>query len=191
MAKVIDIKNPTLEVSSDTVVALDTNILLWTFYSRVYVTKTYQKNVYPKFVAKLIENNNKILVMGHNLNEMAHVIEKNEYNIYKENYNSSISLKEFRKNIKLRDFIKNEISLIIKQLKQIPNLILESSTSSIQDLDNFVDSYLIHNCDFFDFSLIQFCNKNNYAILTDDKDFNNDYMKTVFYTANNSVIKNI
>ena len=183
MAIVRDIGNlKTTKVTKDTVFALDTNVLLWTFYSRTTVLSNQKKVEYSNFIAKLISNGNKIYILGHNLNEMMHVIERNEYEIYIQRISSKIGLKQFRKNSKYRAFIQNEITLIINQLKSIPNIDLVDSKFLTTDIDRFTTDYLLHQCDFFDFLLIDFCNQHNCAVITDDKDFDTNYLKTELYT---------
>ncbi len=183
MAIVKNIRNFTMKkVTKDAIFALDTNVLLWTFYSRATITKSYQRLVYPNFIAKLISNGNKIYVLGNNLNEMMHVIERNEYEIYVQGNSSKIGLKQYRRNSKCRAFIQNEITLIINQLKSIPNIDLVDSKFLTTDIDRFTTDYLLHQCDFFDFLLIDFCNQHNCAVITDDKDFDTNYLKTELYT---------
>lgn len=176
------------KLGKEAVLAIDTNALLWTFYSRTTYTKSYQKSVYANFISKLIANGNTIIIGTYNLNEMFHVIEKNEFDIYKQANNIRIRLKDFRAISSERIKIKQEIELIYKQIIQIPNVKIIGSNADIVELKAFIDKYDAHNCDFFDFWLIKYCNENNCSILTDDCDFNNPFNSTDLYTANPNVV---
>lgn len=179
------IKKP---IDHSIVFALDTNVLLWTFYSRSSTTREYQKTTYPDFITNAISNGNSIVVTAFNLNEMFHVIEKNEYDIYGKSIKSYISIKSYRKIIIERAKVKKEINLIYKQLTSIPNMEIIASTADISNLNMFTKNYNIHNCDFFDFSLIDYCNRNKISIITDDSDFCNPYNNSDVYTANPRVV---
>ena len=73
----------TLTIAPTEVLVLDTNILLWTFYSKLTPKKVYQTKDYPAFVSTAIAQKNPIIVTTFCLNEMLHIIEKTEYDIYK------------------------------------------------------------------------------------------------------------
>lgn len=179
------IKKP---IDNSIVFALDTNVLLWTFYSRISTTREYQKTSYPDFVTSAIANGNSLVVTAFNLNEMFHIIEKNEFDIYEKATIKKITIKNYRKIDIERLKVKKEIELIYKQLISIPNINIIGSTVDISDLNNFTYNYNIHNCDFFDFCLIDYCNKNKISIITDDSDFCNPYNNSDVYTANPRVI---
>ena len=191
MSTVIDIKSFDInDLNSDIPLALDTNVLLWVFYSRSSSTQSYQKNEYPTFISKVIVNDNPLIISAFNLNEMFHVIEKNECDIYNNNHNgASLRLKQFRKLTHERIKVKREIDLIYKQIQAIPNVKIVGSKTDMNELNSFVSKYEVHDSDFFDFWLINYCNENNFCIVTDDKDFVNSFNKNVVYTANPSVFK--
>lgn len=181
----LDLRNLIQKPIDDSIVfALDTNVLLWTFYSRSSATKAYQKTTYPDFITNVISNGNSIVVTAFNLNEMFHVIEKNEYDIYEKSIKNHISIKKYRKIIVERAKVKKEINLIYKQLIAIPNMKIIASIADISNLNMFTKNYDIHNCDFFDFTLIDYCNRNKISIITDDSDFCNSYNNSDVYTAN-------
>ena len=157
---ILDLRNLITKPIDDSIVfALDTNVLLWTFYSRISTTVNYQKATYPDFVTNAISNGNSIVVTAFNLNEMFHIIEKNEHDIYQQFYRCTIPLKSFRKIEIERTRVKNEIQLIYKQLTIIPNIEIIGSTVDISNLNEFTNKYNIHNCDFFDFCLIDYFNQ--------------------------------
>lgn len=120
---------------------------------------------------------------------MFHVIEKNEFDIYKRTNNiKDMSIKRYRRLPDERRKLKAEIQLIFKQITAIPNINIIGSIADINDLNIFVDKYDIHNCDFFDFWLIKYCNENNLCIVTDDGDFDNSFTTSNIYTANPQVV---
>ena len=166
------------------VLVLDTNILLWTFYPKLTPRKVYQTKDYPAFVATAIAQKNPIIVTTFCLNEMLHVIEKTEYDIYKSNINPAISLKGYRKLSTERAKVKAEIDLILKQLRAIPTLQIIKSKATRKTIDRFAYYYDTHLADFFDFCLISFCNNHHYAVVSDDQDFNTPFCKGTLYSAN-------
>lgn len=172
------------ESNSDMIFALDTNVILWTFYSRVSSAEAYQKTIYPDFISNAIENGNTLIVSAFNLNEVFHVIEKNEMDIYNKSNGTRVRIKDFRKMQPERENVKKEIELIHNQIKAIPNISIVGAHAELEHLNRFANKYDVHNCDFFDFWLINHCNENSYSILTDDRDFNNDFVNVDIYSAN-------
>jgi PIN domain nuclease of toxin-antitoxin system len=169
---------------------LDTHILLWAFYSRCAITKSYQKAVYPEFIKHLIPKNCKLIVSTLNINEMLHFIEKNECDIYNNLHGKNLSVKRFRQLDEQRAFVQAEIQLILKQISNIKNFTIIPMTIDIAIIDSFVQNLSNHNCDFFDYFLLDYCNKNGLALITDDSDYTkNNLIDTDIYTANPNILK--
>ena len=174
----------TLTIAPTEVLVLDTNILLWTFYSKLTPKKVYQTKDYPAFVSTAIAQKNPIIVTTFCLNEMLHIIEKTEYDIYKSSKKTSISLKNYRKIPAERAKVKTEIDLIHNQLQAIPTLQIIKSKATRKTINRFAYYYDTHLADFFDFCLISFCNNHHYAVVSDDQDFNTPFCKGTLYSAN-------
>lgn len=175
-------------ISPKDVLVLDTNVLLWTFYSKLTPRKVYQTSVYPSFISAAIMRKNPIIITTFCLNEMLHIVEKNEHDLYNTYQNGTkISLKDYRKIPAERAKVKAENELILRQLQAIPTLQIVRSKATRKTINQFVYHYNAHLADFFDFCLISFCNNHRYAIVSDDRDFNSTFFKGVLYSANPNI----
>lgn len=171
-------------VSPSEVLALDTNVLLWTFYPKLTPGKAYQTRDYPPFVTSAITRGNPIVVTSFCLNEMLNIVEKTEYDLFKFNTGSRISRKDFRGLPAERSKVQSQNQLILRQLQAIPNLQIVRSKANRKTIHRFNYYFNTHLADFFDFCLIEFCNRHNYSIVSDDRDFNSPFFKGVLYSAN-------
>lgn len=163
-------------------IALDTNVLLWTFYDRINASKSYQKNIYPLFVDKALNGNNQLFTSIYNILEAFSIIENTEYDLYL-NDNSldkdTFKKKDYRKLLTEREKVKNTISLFFEQVKEAIT-ILDNQISE-KDLIEFYDTYTEQLLDSNDFAFIKICNQNklNYLV-TDDVDFGSYEGKCTF-----------
>lgn len=174
--------------------AIDTNILLWTFYGKISYTQSYQKKSYPSFVAKLIENKScKLYTTLYNICELFNIIEKNEYDLYLESNGLSsdiFSKKQYRDLSDERQKVQSALQLIYSQI----NNCIEIEEFNINNtfIGEYRDNFIEHKYDVFDFALIDFCNKNKIEfILTDDSDFggNNKYINQINIITANKKLK--
>lgn len=170
------LNNSTNYMIPKTSIAIDTNVLIWTFYDNIYYTKTYQKTIYPNYLSKILSNkNNKLYTSIFNIFEMYNIIEENEYNIYLDLNNlnkNSFKKKDFRKINDERIKLRNKLQLIYNQVSSAIEILDYNATNTF--LTDYIDNYPIHKYDIFDFSLINCCLENNIScILTDDSDFSN------------------
>lgn len=186
MGEIIDIRS-IKDCDKNKVFAIDTNVLLWTFYSPGSKFPSYRKASYPDFISNLIQNGNRLIIHTMNLNEMCHVIEENEWKLYNKNV-CEIHKKKFRSITEERIKVKEKLQLILKQIKSIPNVEIVESTIDCKMLDEFVDYYNLHKSDFFDFSLVSSCDNGIWAIITDDGDFKTPFCKPDIYTANRDML---
>ena len=155
-------------------IAIDTNVLLWTFYSNISFYFVFQKKIYPSLLTKILNIKGcKIYTTAVNLFEIFNVVEKTEYEIYLKlnNINSSkLTLKQYRNIESERNKLKNTCELIFKQISQFIDIVDLELTNF--DLQNFNLNYTNHKYDIFDYTLVKFAKENNVDyILTDDKDF--------------------
>lgn len=187
---VYHLKSSTSIFAPKTSIAVDTNILLWTFYDNITYTKNYQKNIYPVFLGNILQDKkNKIYTTIYNIFEMYNIIEDTEYKIYtKLNNLSEIDFrkKDYRKIDDERIKIKNKLELIQKQISS--SICIIDYKTDIDFLNDYTLNFIKHKYDIFDFSLIKCCIENNISsILTDDSDFStNSYLinKLNIITAN-------
>lgn len=166
MLSAIDIHRPlSMKHNKNHVFAIDTNALLWTFYGKASFARDSRSRYYSGFISDLIANKNKLIVTTINLSEMLHVIEKNECDLYYQGTKDKPNLKNFRDILAERNRLKQEFQLILKQLNAIPELEIVSLSIHKEQITDFCNRYDEHGCDFFDFTLIEYCNANNYSII--------------------------
>lgn len=188
MRKIYDITNLLAFPDKSVTFALDTHILLWTFYSRCAITKACQRATYPEFIKKVIANGNRLVVTTLHLNEMLHFIEKNECDIYNNLKGTRLSLKKFRRLPEQRLLVQHEITLILKQLASIPGIDIHPSTIRPAIIDAFAQTYASHGCDFFDYYLLDLCEHSRLAVVSDDVDFICNHSEIDLFTANTQIL---
>lgn len=174
-------------------VAVDTNILYWFFYGNVIYARAYQKDIYPKFLEKLIDDKDcAIYTTIYNICELFNIIEKNEYDLYLQANGleeKGFSKKDYRNIKEERIKIKDTIELIYQQIKNCINI--EGYNIEKEKMEEYIQCFEQHNYDMFDFTLVNYCKEKNINyILTDDVDFSSsqlvDYNVNII-TANNNI----
>lgn len=173
--------------------AVDTNILLWTFYENTIYIQSYQKNIYPSFLEKAIENKKcHIYTTIYNICELFNVIEKNEYELYIKNNSlvpEEFSKKQYRKIIEERKKLQAIFKLLYEQISNCMEIVEYNIDENV--INEYNDKYHEHRYDIFDFALIKFCKDNNIDyVLTDDSDFTSydEYVENIkIMTANKNI----
>ncbi|MFM7409040.1 MAG: hypothetical protein ACKO3K_20865 [Cuspidothrix sp.] len=95
-ADIIDIKTDTPQQSD--IFFVDTNVWFWqTYTNAVFTAKRHQITDYPNYINKTLQNGATLTYYGLTLAELAHIIEKTEYDIYVQS-NGSLRPKEYRHN---------------------------------------------------------------------------------------------
>lgn len=193
MKKILLSKCSTSNITKSKIL-LDTNILLWVFYERISLSKSYQKLIYPSFVETLLkkDSNNVLYTTIYNILEAFSVIENNEYEIYLTE--NSLDKKIFsKKNYRLiqleREKIKSILGLFFEQLSNA--LEITETQISKTDLIEFYDTYTEQYLDSNDFALIKICNEGDFDyLLTDDADFKtySNECNFTLITANSHVV---
>lgn len=177
-ANIVDIRNIDINsIDKKDVFAIDTNVLVWTHYSKASNPSLnrhpYQVIEYPNFVAKLLDNGNKLVTTLLNISEMCGVIEKNQYRIYKAtNGCKQLNLKDYRKNASERKIYKNEINNMIMEIKGAYDNQIEIIDLTEEELNAFLNNICNNRCDIFDYVVIEYLKSigiTNY--ISDDKDF--------------------
>lgn len=194
-AKIIDIRNIQMEqIPKTEVFAVDTNVLIWTHYSKAsspYINRhPYQVFEYPNFISKLLSNGNKIVTTTLNLTELCNVVEHNEYRIYKAINNvNTLSFKNFRKRQNQRTNYKSEIDTMILEIKEVYDGQIEIINIDNQIIESYKQNLCKNTCDIFDFVIIDHLKQlgiHNY--ITDDKDFASIPNINLYTTSENDLV---
>ena len=164
-------------INKDEVFAIDTNVLLWTHYSKASDPKLnkhpYQVIDYPNFIAKLLSNGNKLVTTVLNISELIAVVEKNEFTFYKiSNRCRKMNIKAYRKILSERLAYQREINNMLIEIKSSYNNQIEVIDITKEKLENFCSGIDKNECDVFDFMVIEYLKSIgviNY--ISDDKDF--------------------
>lgn len=175
----------------ETTIAVDTNVLLWTFYQNITYANAYQKNIYSDFLSNIIRDKHcSIHTTIFNIFEIFNVIENTEYEIYVSNNKldkDRFKKKDYRKLTLERNKNKEQLDLIYRQISECMSI--DNCDFTEYSLIEYKDNFNNHMYDIFDFSLLKFCrNKKINYILTDDADFTSYKTftdKMNFLTANN------
>lgn len=173
-----DIKSQDIAlINQDEVFAIDTNVLLWTHYSKAsdpkLKTHPYQVKEYPGFIAKLLANGNRLVTTVLNISELITVVERKEYEIYKlVNNCGNLKLKQYRNLPNERLSYQNEISHILNEIKSSYNDQIEVIEITKENLERFCQEIDQTKCDIFDYIVIEYLKSINITnYISDDKDF--------------------
>lgn len=171
---------------------LDTNILYWYTYPRFSLPNQLSSTakVYYDFIDKLIDAGNPLETSIYNLTELLNVIEKNEYSIYCDLHKDiPITRKDFRKMLSERTNVGKIMKTSLNNANGICNIVDFDFTKTT--ITAFVDNFIEHRCDVFDYTILQHCIKSqSLNIISDDSDFST-MEKITLYTANENVLENI
>lgn len=174
MSNLIDVTHVDFNKCDDnTVIAVDTNILLFVFYQRISYTDNQRFQVYQNIFEKIAKNLDKIKLVTSavNINEAFNVIEKTEYDIYKKTItDENFSIKDYRRLPDHRTKLKKEFKSFWKQVCTYMNVCDYTITKSfLKQFSNNVENY---RYDCLDAALVDFCqNENITKIITDDSDY--------------------
>lgn len=169
---------------------LDTNVLYWYTYPRFSLPNqlTRTAKIYYDFIDKLIAAGNPLETSVYNLTELLNVIEKNEYDIYCNLHTEiPITRKDFRKMLPERTNVGKIMKTSLNNAKGICKIIDFDFTQTT--IHRFVDDFVKHRCDVFDYTILQYCiQSKNLNIISDDSDFST-MEKINLYTANENVLE--
>jgi len=170
---------------------LDTNVLYWYTYPRFSQPGQLRSDmqIYYDFIDGLTAAGNPLETSVYNLTELLNVIEKNEYDIYmKLHPEIPITRKDFRKMPSERKKVKAIMQTSLNNVKQICSVIDFTFTSNM--VTNFVNDFINHRCDVFDYAILEHCKSTQRLnIISDDSDFST-MDKIILYTANEKVLHN-
>ncbi len=182
-----------MPISANVEYFLDTNVLYWYTNPRISSANDLPKHaqIYYSFVDNLTSLGNPLVTSIYNLTELLNVIEKNEFDIYKnlhpdENY---ISKKDYRRMSIERSKLQNIMKTTLNNVLNICRIVEFPFRLNI--IDKFTNTLKEHRCDVFDYVILQNCVKTQIInVISDDSDFST-YNNIKLFTANTSTLENI
>ncbi len=174
MADVINIKNDIPQKQD--IFLVDTNVWFWQTYTNaafgIKSRDRYKLVDYPNYLNQALINGATLTYSGLTLAELAHIIEKTEYEIYKQSH-PTISPKQYRHNYPLERLkVVGEVDLAWNQVKDIAlsaNLYIDDSTT-----DAALNRFKTQALDGYDLLILEAiagAGAGNIKIITDDIDY--------------------
>ncbi|ROQ24335.1 type II toxin-antitoxin system VapC family toxin [Gallaecimonas pentaromativorans] len=191
MNRVFDIKR-NIELHHSDRFFVDTNVWFWFTYAAsneinpVNYPVRYQIEKYPLFIEKILDKGAKLYHSPLVLSELTNIIEKTEYNSYKNSHRlHNLTRKDFRDIEEKRKKVMLEVSNSWAQITSMSEA-LELTINS--DLADFALKTLnAHSLDAYDAFYIRSMSEYQISkIITDDRDFQS--LDLELYTANNMLI---
>jgi hypothetical protein len=187
-ADIIDIKtdNP----KQGDIFLVDTNVWFWqTYTNAAFGTKTSKFSNYLKYINQALLNGATLTYSGLILAELAHIIEKTEYEIYKK-LHGFLPLKEYRHNYpNERMNVVAEVQSAWSQVKALAvplDLTVDDATT-----DAALNRFQTQAVDGYDLLLLEAISRagaGKIKIITDDMDYA-VVPDTQVFTSNNNVIQ--
>ena len=187
--KVTDIQN-FMPVNTNTEYFLDTNVLYWYTNPRISSVNDLPKHaqIYYAFIDRLTVLGSPLTTSVYNLTELLNVIEKNEFDIYKnlhpdDNY---INKKDYRRMPEERSKLQRIMRTTLNNVLSICKIV--EFPFSVEQIKDFANTLKEHRCDVFDYIILQNCVKTQTInVISDDNDFST-YNNIKLFTANISTL---
>jgi hypothetical protein len=170
-ADIIDIKTDTPQQSD--IFFVDTNIWFWqTYTNAAFTAKRYQITDYPNYINKTRQNGATLTYSGLTLAELAHIIEKTEYDIYVQS-NGYLHFKKYRHDYPTeRANVVAEVQFTWRRIKKIAipiDLTVDDATT-----DAAINRFTTQAVDGYDLLMLEAISKagaETVKIITDDMDY--------------------
>ena len=170
-ADIIDIKTDTPQQSD--IFFVDTNIWFWqTYTNAAFTAKRYQITDYPNYINKTRQNGATLTYSGLTLAELAHIIEKTEYDIYVQS-NGYLHFKKYRNDYPTeRANVVAEVQFTWRRIKKIAipiDLTVDDATT-----DAAINRFTTQAVDGYDLLMLEAISKagaGTVKIITDDMDY--------------------
>lgn len=185
MATIIDIRELDFNnLPSNEIFAVDTNIFIWMYYQDIIQHAehfneenndddvSYQLRIYPSFIKKLYKSDNKLCTTVINLNEFCSVIERKQFNLYKEStHNWGLKLKSFRNIAEERELYQRRVKQCFRRLHKHYSKIFNIK-QTVNCTYAFVNRIPFMKCDIADYTVIEYMKSLGITnFVSDDKDF--------------------
>ena len=154
----------------ETVFVLDTNVLYYVHSG--YVMSTDAKSIsYSNVIQTILNNGYSVQVSALNIQELLHIIEKKEYELYcfvNSINQANYSKKLYRRDPSQRSSLKVKLNTILSELSIYK---LEDGAISVDLLNQFSVRFDSHKMDPIDYVLVNQYDVAKTVFISDDKDF--------------------
>lgn len=166
-------------IPSDTKFLLDTNVLY--FIHAGYPVSPASSSAakcaqYSSFVSNLLANGFCLCTTAANIQELLHLIEKKEYELYCRNHRlstKSYSKKDYRGNSAERATLARRLAAVLTQIESTYRII--DVTLQQKEIKSFVGTFPTHRYDPIDYIVVEdSIAAGRFDFITDDKDFQSD-----------------
>ena len=180
----IDIRQDTPKKSD--IFFVDTNVWFWQTYAYRRFSN-YQTKNYPNYLNLAYSNRATLTYSGLTLAELAHIIEKHEYETYIKS-NGNLPIKEYRHNYPLeRAIVVNAVQFVWRRVKNRAKLIDLAVNDATTDAA--INRFSTQAVDGYDLLLLETISKaGQFQVVTDDIDYSVVPDIQVF-TSNNRLIQ--
>lgn len=173
-ASVIDIKNDIPQKKD--IFIVDTNVWFWQTYGNAFFSvrsrDRYKLIDYPKYVVQAFQNGATLAYSGLTLAELAHIIEKNEYEIYRQS-NSNITPKEYRHNYPTERL--KVVTAVESSWEQIQDIAVPANLNvNDETTDSALNRFKTQALDGYDLLILEAISRagaGDIKIITDDIDY--------------------
>ena len=165
-ANLFNIKN----YSKGVVFVLDTNVLYFV-HCGFYASDTTKASAYSNIIQRIVENGNDIRVSSLSVQELLHLIEKKEFEIYKKKNKlpDTFNIKKYRQITAQRTLVMRKLKVVLSELSLLYKF--DDSVVAMSTLDNHVCNFEHHRMDPVDYVLTNLYSSANTVFISDDKDF--------------------
>ena len=184
MATIVDIRELDFNIiPNNEIFGVYTYIFIWMYYQDIIHHAeqfgeendddvSYQLRIYPSFIKKLYKSGNKLCTTVINLNEFCSVIERKQFNLYKEStHNWRLKLKSFRDIAEERELYQRRVKQCFRRLHKHYSEIFNIK-QTINGTYAFVNRIPFMKCDIADYTVIEYMKSLGITnFISDDKDF--------------------
>ena len=165
-ANLFDVNN----YSKDVVFVLDTNVLYFV-HCGFYSSNAKKAHAYSNVIQKIAKNGNEIRVSSLSVQELLHIIEKKEFEIYCQNNSTppNFNIKKYRQDATQRKIVMKKLKVVLSELSLFYKF--DDSVIAMSTLDNHVYNFEHHRMDPVDYVLTSLYPSANTVFVSDDKDF--------------------
>lgn len=170
-------------IPPDTRFLLDTNVLY--FIHAGYLVSSTSSNAvkcaqYSSFVGSLLASGFCLYTTAANIQELLHLIEKKEYELYCRNHSRTTypgpnfySRKDYRNNSAERARLAHKLTVVLAQIENA--YIIFDVTLQEKEIGSFVGTFPTHRYDPIDYIVVEDnIAAGRFNFITDDKDFQSD-----------------